>query len=203
MHLTTHKKYLALVILGALILVAMVIYVNAPSVQSADGVLDSSARPTVDTATYTATSSTNLSVVLHQSALNDLLEATGSLKGEGPLLFNSKVATFAWKAEQLRVQITDSGAIFTANVFVRGIGMNYQSPAQGAGTVEYDLDKEQIDLVLSDVPFDFRFKILGKRIKIATLNIANLVGPRIGILGNLPLHADFTVKKHVARSHLG
>ncbi len=189
------KKRLFLVILGALVVAVAVILFNAPSEDSGFSAPDSLAQPTENTPTDAGTFEPNLSAVIHESLLNDLLEATGYLKGEGPLLFKSKSSNFKWKAEQLHVQITDSGAIFTANIFVHWIGMNYQAPVQGTGIVEYDYDKEQINLVLNDVPFDFRFKILGKRIKILTMNVADVIGPKIGILGDIPLQLDFDVKK--------
>ncbi|MBL0062058.1 MAG: hypothetical protein IPP40_11430 [bacterium] len=195
MLLVRSKKLLPIAILGAVIIAVAVIFINAPSENLGNSALDSLTQPTMNTATDTATFRPNLSAVIHESLLNDLLEATGYLKGEGPLLFKSKSSNFAWKAEQLHVQITDSGAVFTANVFVHWLGMNYQAPVQGTGIVAYDYDKEQINLVLKDVPFDFRFKILGKRIKILTMNVADVIGPTIGILGDIPLQLDFDVKK--------
>ncbi|MBL0062849.1 MAG: hypothetical protein IPP40_15530 [bacterium] len=118
MLLVRYKKLLLFAILGVLVIVATVIFINAPSEKSANCALDSLAQPSMKTVADTATSRPNFSALIHESLLNDLLEATGYLKGEGPLLFKSKRSNFKWKAEQLHVQITDSGAVFTANVFV-------------------------------------------------------------------------------------
>lgn len=195
----TTPKYVLLGAVGSLIVGLIVIYTKAPSEQEFMARQDSLSSLVVGAVPDTTGPATNLSVVVHQATLNDLLESIGDLKGEGSLLFKSKLTHVEWNATEPHVQINDSGAVLVATVNVRGIGLATQSVVQGNATVEYNVEKKQIEVVLQEVPFTLRLKVFGKRIKLITLDIANLVGPRIGVLGNLPLYADFKVKKLESR----
>lgn len=192
----TTWKYILSGILGAITVGATVGYLNAPSEREFDAFQDSLSNLGETAVVDSARPTTNLSVVVYEATLNDLLNTIGDLKGKGSLLFKSKLTSVEWKAKQPHVQINDSGAVLTATVNVRGIGLETESVVQGNATVEYNIEKKQIDIVLQEVPFTLRLKVFGKRIKLITLDIAGLVGPQIGVLGNLPLHADFNVKKH-------
>jgi hypothetical protein len=109
--------------IGALTLASVIVYMNAPRASLVDVPPATAFGPPLNSSLFAP----NLTVVIHESTLNDLVSAIGPLTGEKQLLFKSGLTNVKWKIDQARGQITDSGAVIGAVVSVRGIGLEFDS----------------------------------------------------------------------------
>lgn len=185
------KLLLPLVVVGLVVVLGLSIQTDDPPNPAEAGASDTTRVSRQDTASVTP----HISFVIHQSAINDLLAAIGDLEGDGSVLFRSGLTKYAWKVEQPRLTIADTGAVFVADVSVKGFGMDYTTEGLGKAHIEYDHANDQINLVLETIIVEIRTKILGKEIKLGELDIAAFYDPKVKILGPLPLQTDFNVKK--------
>jgi hypothetical protein len=144
----------------------------------------------------------DISMVIHQSAVNNLLAAIGGLSGDGSLFAKTSLTKYKWFVQNPRVSFCDTGAVFLADVRVMGFGTDYESQAVGFAHLDYDQSQEEIDLSLDQVMVELKVKLLGRELRLSRIDVASLYGSKIKLIGPLPLQTDFTVKKHKERMYI-
>ena len=148
--------------------------------------------PTVISAPAEMSETPNVTVHVHQSAINDMLAAMFPYEGKGELMHKPISIPYSWKVEKPHVELTVDGPVMSAEARVHIMGASHTVSAQGRAEVRYDSTEQTLYLDLHEIRTHTDAKILG-----IPLDKLNLAPPAlsVGVLGHLPLLANFIVKK--------
>ena len=137
----------------------------------------------------------NLSVTIHAEAINNLLQAIGTLSKTRHVGPKTGLTTYSLEVPPPTVEIIADSALMRTNVTVKALGTEYTTEAVGGAHVTYDPKLDQLFLDIGKLTVDVHMKPLGIPINLDNVDISDLYQPRIKLLGNLPLATDFKVKK--------
>ncbi len=136
--------------------------------------------------------SPNVTVFVHQSAVNNMLQAMFPFEGEGHLLRKPVSIPYSWRVEHPHVEMTADGPIFSAEARVHILGSTHIVKAEGQGGIRYDSVAQILYMELHQLQAHTDAKVLG-----IPLSRLNLAPPDLDVLllRHLPLFAPFAVKK--------
>jgi hypothetical protein len=138
------------------------------------------------------TTEPNATVIIHQSAINDLLAATFPIQGEGLLGKPPLAVPYGWKLEKPQVELTEAGPLFNGMARVSVLNKGYEFASQGRGVIRYDSVARELFLDFPEFKVHTDATILG--IPLAGLKLAP-TSLHVRLLKNLPLSLQFEVKK--------
>jgi hypothetical protein len=139
-----------------------------------------------------ALTESNVTVTVHQSAINDMLMAMFPIEGEGRLGKAPLSISYTWRLEKPHVELTDSGAVISAEADLRILGKSYHVAAQGKADIRYDSTTQELYMDVQDMAAHTDGKVLG--IPLVGLHLSPTV-IHVRILRQLPLFTQFKVKK--------
>jgi uncharacterized protein YpmS len=136
--------------------------------------------------------SPNVTVIVHQSAVNNMLQAIFPIEGEGRLLRKPVSISYDWRVENPHVEMASEGPIFSANATVHILGQTYKAAAVGKTGIRYDSLEQILYMELHELQVHSDAKVLG--IPLEKLNLAPS-DIEVLLLRKLPLLTHFAVKK--------
>jgi hypothetical protein len=134
----------------------------------------------------------NVTVIVHQSAVNDMLAAIFPIEGQGKMGMKPLLISYTWRVLNPRVEMTPEGATLSVEAQLHVLGKTHSFTAQGSGTVRYDSTERELYMDLKELRANTSEKILGiplDRLNLAPSNLS------VRLLSHLPLLTDFKVKK--------
>ncbi|HEY3293961.1 MAG TPA: hypothetical protein VGL38_00830 [bacterium] len=134
----------------------------------------------------------NVTVYVHQSAVNNLLQAIFPIEGAGEVMHKPISLPYSWKVENPHVEMTADGPIFTADAQVHILGKTHVVQARGKGAIRYDSLAKELYMDLHQLEAHTDAKVLG--IPLDRLNLAPS-DMNVRLLSHLPLFTHFSVKK--------
>lgn len=134
----------------------------------------------------------NVTVYVHQSAINDMLAAMFPFEGEGKLLKRPLSIPYSWKVEKPHVEITADGPVFSATARVHVLGKTHEIAAEANAEVRYDSTAQELYMDLHEVQAHTEMKVLGISLRKLNLAPSDL---DVRLLRHLPLLTHFKVKK--------
>jgi hypothetical protein len=136
--------------------------------------------------------SSNVTVFVHQSAVNNLLKAMFPFDGEGKLLHKPASIPYTWRIENPHVEMAADGPIFSADAQIHILGSTHSVKADGQAGIRYDSVAQELYMELHGLQAHSDEKILG--IPLNKLNLAPS-DMDVRLLSHLPLFTHFAVKK--------
>jgi hypothetical protein len=136
--------------------------------------------------------SPNVTVFVHQSAVNNLLQAIFPIDGEGHLLGKPVSIPYRWRIEHPHVEMLAEGPIFSAEAQLHILGNTHHVKAEGQADIRYDSVGQILYMELHELQARTDIKVLG--ISLDRLNLAPS-DLDILLLRKLPLFTHFAVKK--------
>ncbi|MEM5948137.1 hypothetical protein WKV44_06245 [Spirochaetia bacterium 38H-sp] len=114
------------------------------------------------------------SIVIKQTALNKFLEAIGPLSNKERFSVAGVRGEYVWEIRNPRIVLESDRARFEGDVSVKvpSLRISYTAPARGEVSVRYDLDSNRIKVRVTRASFDVVVKVLGKRLKVAEVDLA-------------------------------
>jgi hypothetical protein len=136
--------------------------------------------------------SPNVTVYVHQSAVNNMLKAMFPFKGEGQLLRKPLAIPYQWRIDNPHVDMTVDGPVFSAEARIDILGGTYHVKADGQAGIRYDSLAQELFMELHELQAHSDDKVLG--VPLTKLNLAPS-DMDVRLLSHLPLFTHFAVKK--------
>lgn len=136
--------------------------------------------------------STNVTVFVQQSAVNNMLQAIFPIEGEGHLLFKPVSIPYGWRVEDAHVEMTAEGPIFSAEVRLHILGSTHVVKADAQAGIRYDSVAQELYMELHHLQAHTHVKVLGTSLDRLNLEPSDL---DVRLLRHLPLFTPFAVKK--------
>lgn len=114
------------------------------------------------------------SIVIRQSALNKFLAAIGPISNKESFNVAGVRGEYQWTIRDPKIVLESNRARFEGNVSVKvpSLGISYSAPARGEVSVKYELGSNRIKVRVTRASFDVVIKVLGKRLKVAEVDLA-------------------------------
>jgi hypothetical protein len=138
-------------------------------------------------ATLTAQS---VSVVISEPTVNDFLTAVGPVKGKGT---GAQKISYSWTVTNPSVDFEPGTAGFKANIKVKTKIITFNDKVKGRLNVDYDAATNKIKMQVVEAKFAIRVKILGQKVKIATIDIGKYYQPKFEFNGPEPVQQEVEV----------
>lgn len=129
----------------------------------------------------------SVSVIITEKTVNDFLAAVGPVKGKGT---GAKKIKYNWTVTESQVDFEPGTAGFTAKVKVKTKIITFDDKVTGRLTVDYDASANKIRMQVVEARFSIFVKVLGKKVKLATVDISKYYQPRFEFNGPEPIQEE-------------
>lgn len=129
------------------------------------------------------------SVIIHENTVNEYLKAIGTISGKG----THKGVKYTWYVKNAHIQIKKDNATFIANAEVKAAGFKQGSKVKGNVDMVYDKVKNRIAIKVNKVIFNIYIKVLGAKVKVASLDLAKYYKPKFEFAGPQPIQKQVTM----------
>ncbi|MCX7882972.1 MAG: hypothetical protein N2314_07100 [Brevinematales bacterium] len=131
------------------------------------------------------------SIILHENTLNKFLVAVGPVEKTENFSLSGIKGQYRWLVQNPRLKLLPGKARFEADVTVSLVSpsLSYSTPAYGEVSVMYDSLSNRINIKVEKVAFEVAFTLLGKRIRIAEVDISRFYQIAFGFPGPKPFEA--------------
>lgn len=115
----------------------------------------------------------DLTMQLHEETLNKMLKAVGDIKGSSPYEVMFVKGIYHWSLIHPTIQLMTDSARFKTDAKVE-VGMfKYTDEVVGKVAINYQAKTNQIAVRIIDAPFEIYTTILGKKIVVKRIQIAD------------------------------
>ena len=115
----------------------------------------------------------DLVVVVHETTVNSLFKAVGTIEGNGVYKTGFINNKYSWDLENLRIDILKDSAKFYTDASVKTWLGNYEDKVIGKVAISYNEKTNIISIKVVDAPFEISVNIFGKRVVLKKLQIAD------------------------------
>ena len=115
----------------------------------------------------------DLTVVLHESGLNKLINTVGEISGEGTYEIMFIKSSYTWLLKNTKIELIKDSAIFETDVEIKTGFDTYFDHVIGTMVVSYNKKKNEISINLLDAIVHLRASILGKSFTIKKIQLAD------------------------------
>jgi len=131
------------------------------------------------------------SIILGEGTLNKFLVAVGPVQKTENFAIGGIKGQYRWVVSNPRLRILPGKARFEADVTVSLVSpsLSYSTPAYGEVSVVYDALSNRINIKVEKVAFEVAFTLLGKRIRVAEVDISRFYQIAFGFPGPKPFEA--------------
>jgi len=126
----------------------------------------------------------SVSVIITEQTINDFLTAMGPVKGKGK---GKQSIKYNWTVKNSAVDFEPGTAGFQGDISVKTKIITLTDKVKGRLKVDYDATTNKIKMQVVEAKFPVYIKILGKKIKIATLDIGKYYKPKFEFNGPEPI----------------
>jgi hypothetical protein len=115
----------------------------------------------------------DLTVVLHESGLNKLINTIGEISGEGVYEIMFIKSSYTWFLKNTKIKLIKDSALFETDVEIKTGFDNYSDHVKGIMGVSYNKKKNEISINLLDAIVHLRASIMGKSFTIKRIQLAD------------------------------
>ena len=133
------------------------------------------------------------SVVIYENTLNGFLQAVGPVSGKDQYNVLGKRGDYEWTLRNARIELRPNQARFIADANIHIGPLSYGSEASGNVEVLYHPESNRISMKILQASFEVYFKIFGKKIHIADIDVAKYYKPEFEFAGPQPIQASVEV----------
>lgn len=135
-------------------------------------------------------SAQSVSVIISETTVNDFLGAVGPVKGKGT---GAQKINYSWTVTDPSVDFEPETAGFKANIKVKTKIITFDDKVKGRLEVDYDAATNKIKMQVVEAKFSIRVKILGQKVKIATIDIGEYYQPKFEFNGPEPVQQEVEI----------
>ncbi|UCH64099.1 MAG: hypothetical protein JSU77_06665 [Fidelibacterota bacterium] len=132
----------------------------------------------------------SVSVIITEKTVNDFLAVVGPVKGKGT---GAQKIKYDWTVTESRVDFEPGTAGFNAKVKIKTKIITFDEKVTGRLTVDYDASANKIRMQVVEARFSIVVRILGKKVKLATVDISKYYQPRFEFNGPEPIQDEVEV----------
>ena len=125
----------------------------------------------------------NISVSINESMLNDFFQAIGNVKGKGSTKVLKKKIKYTWKVKKPKITIEPGSATFNAKVQIKAGKIKSSPKATGKLDIKYVKEENLIKIKTKKIKVDLTMKLLGQKVKLATLDLSKYYNPTFEFAG--------------------
>ena len=125
----------------------------------------------------------NISVSINESILNDFFQAIGTVKGKGSTKVLKQKIKYTWKVKKPKITIEPGSATFNAKVQIKAGKIKSSPKATGKLDITYVKEENLIKIKMKKIKVDLTMKLLGKKVKLATLDLSKYYNPTFEFAG--------------------
>jgi hypothetical protein len=126
----------------------------------------------------------SVAVVISEQTINDFLTAVGPVNGEGK---GKQDIKYTWTVTEPKIDLEPGTAGFEARVKVNTKFITLEDRIIGRLAVDYDAAASKIKMQVVEATFPIYIKILGQKVKVATLDIGKYYNPKFEFNGPEPV----------------
>jgi hypothetical protein len=115
----------------------------------------------------------DLTVVLHESGLNKLINTVGEISGEGVYEFMFIKSSYTWLLRNTKIKLVKDSALFETDVEIKTGFDTYFDHVKGIMGVSYNKKKNEISINLVDAVVHLKASLLGKSFTIKKIQLAD------------------------------
>jgi hypothetical protein len=115
----------------------------------------------------------DLTVVLHESGLNKLINTLGEISGEGVYEVMFIKSSYTWLLKNTKIKLIKDSALFETDVEIKTGFDTYSDHVIGTMGVSYNKKKNEITINLLDAIVHLKASILGKSFTIKKIQLAD------------------------------
>jgi hypothetical protein len=132
----------------------------------------------------------SVSVIISENTVNDFLKAVGPVKGKGT---GAQKIDYSWTVTNPSVDFEPETAGFKANIKIKTKIITFDDKVKGRLEVDYDAATNKIKMQVVEAKFTIRIKILGQKVKIASIDIGEHYRPKFEFNGPEPVQQEVEV----------
>ncbi|UCD37733.1 MAG: hypothetical protein JSW54_13080 [Fidelibacterota bacterium] len=126
----------------------------------------------------------SVSVIISERTINDFLAAIGPVSGKGT---GAQKIPYTWTVNNPRVDLEKGTAGFKAAVKVKTKIITFEDRVAGRLAVDYDAGANKIRMQVVEAKFPIYVRVLGRKVKLATLDIGKYYRPKFEFNGPEPV----------------
>ena len=118
-------------------------------------------------------SNNSITFEIHESMINKVLKVIGPVSGENDYETFLMKGTYKWTVMNPQIKLTDKKALFVADLKVEIGSIQYTDKIEGDFSVNYNQQTNKIELKLTNAIYEVYTKVLGQKIVLKTINLAD------------------------------
>ncbi len=138
----------------------------------------------------------DVSVVITEKTVNDFIAAVGPVSGKG----KSSGVKYKWKVKKASFDFEPGSAQFLATVDLDAGVFKFSDKVKSKVNVTFDVEKNKILMEVEKAIFKIYIKVLGKKIKVAQVDIAKYYKPKFEFNGPQPVQK--TIEMQTSKSKI-
>jgi hypothetical protein len=119
-----------------------------------------------------AQKSSDLTMIINESTLNKLFTAIGPITGTNVYKVGFIGGVYNWTMKNARIELIKDSAKFITDVDVEAGPIKYSTPVPGKAAIKYDPKTNKINLTVIDAVFEIYTRILGRKVHIKDIQLA-------------------------------
>lgn len=145
----------------------------------------------------------DFSVLLHEETMNKVFDAIGEISGTNDYNVYLISGKYHWTVINPRINLKPDSSDFTCDAKVRVGPFEYKTPVKGRVKIWFDNAKNMINVQITTAIFELYTKVLGKKIHIKDIELADYFKDPFQFEGPKSMATDFSfltpdsVLKHV------
>lgn len=142
------------------------------------------------TATVSARTVEDVTVTISEETVNAFLAAVGPVSGKG----KKKGVKFTWTVTEAEIAFEPGSAQFIAKIRLKAGRFKSSDVVTSRVSVTYDSESNRISMRVEEAIYKIYVKVLGKKIKVAQVDIAKYYRPRFEFNGPEPVQESVEVE---------
>jgi hypothetical protein len=140
-------------------------------------------------------SSNDVVLILNENVINKLFKIIGEISGTNAYKIGFITGTYTWTMQPATIELIKDSARFITDVNVKAGPISYTTQVPGKVSIQYLEKKNKIQLTVVDAVFEIYTHILGKKIHIKNIQLADYFKEPFLFEGpaNIETDMDFTM----------
>ncbi len=134
----------------------------------------------------------DLVVMLHQETINKLFAAIGEIRGSNHYKLAFVEGKYFWNLVNPQIELLNDSARFTTKASVKVGNMEYEDEVVGKVAINYNEKTNQISVKVLDAVFELYTMVLGKKIHLKNIQIADYLTTPFLFEGPMTMNSEMS-----------
>lgn len=132
----------------------------------------------------------DIQIEIREQTLNKLFAAVGEISGTSDYKVWFKSGTYRWYLNDIQIKLVKDSALFKTVVKVETGFTDYSDTVHGKLGILYDATTNKVLIRVADAPFEIYLRMLGSKIKLADIQLADYFKEPIAFDGPSGMERD-------------